>query len=252
MTKYYFIKNGKKQGPFSKEELSRQPISAKTLVWFHPLDDWTLLSDLPELCDIDRMAANEKKEKPINVWAVMIGLSILISIVQFWPSSGNKDASASSKPEYYYTYEYHQISTSAIDSDVDFDMYVEKFYRDALAMEIILVRPKTTIIKLAPLNQVKRLSHFHGVSFGANDDERIEIYIDSISWEKFNKPMRYVLMYHELAHDLLNLKDLDYAELNGEKQLMFPGLSSLFANFTMDEFIESYQKVFTEYKLKNP
>ena len=64
--------------------------------------------------------------------------------------------------------------------------------------------------------------------------------------------MRYVLMYHELAHDVLNLKDLDYAESNGEKQLMFPGASSLFANFTMDEFIESYQKVFTEYKLKNP
>lgn len=250
MTKYYFIKNGKKQGPFSKEELSRQPISAKTLVWFHPLDDWTLLSDLPELCDIDRMAANKKKEKPINIWAVMIGLSILISIVQFWPSSGNKDASASSKPEYYYTYEYHQISTSAIDSDVDFDMYVEKFYRDAFFMGIFPPKPKTTIIKLAPLDEIEGLTHYHGVSYGGDDDTKIEIYINPSTWEKFNKPMRYALMYHELAHDVLNLGHLELAESNTVKQLMAPSVAD--GSFTMDEFIESYKALFTNFKLENP
>ena len=49
--------------------------------------------------------------------------------------------------------------------------------------------------------------------------------------------MRYVLMYHELAHDVLNLRDLDLTGANEEKLLMFPGASSLFASFTMDEFI---------------
>jgi hypothetical protein len=251
MTKYYFIKNGKKQGPFSKEELSRQPISAKTLVWFHPLDDWTLLSDLPELSDIDRMAANEKKEKSINVWAVMIGLSILISIVQFWPSSGSKGSDpkpvANSAPP---SDVYRQISSSAIDSDIDFDMYVEKFYRDTFFMDIYPPKPKTIIIKLAPLDEISGLTHYHGISFGSDDDTKIEIYINPTTWEKFNKPMRYALMYHELAHDVLNLGHLKLAESNAVKQLMAPTVAD--GNFTMDEFIESYKALFTNFKIENP
>ena len=249
MTKYYFIKNDKKQGPFSKEELSRQPISAKTLVWFYPLDDWTLLSDIPELSDIDRMAANEKKEKKsINVWALMIGMSILISIVQFLPTLVEKDASVSSKPEYYYTYEYHQISTNVIDSDVDFDMYVEKFYRDAFFMGIYPPKPRTTIIKLSPLDEIKGLTHYHGISYGGDDDTKIEIYINPSTWEKFNKPMRYGLMYHELAHDVLNLGHFELPESQGIKSLMSPSES----DFTMDEFIDSYKAVFAKYKAENP
>jgi hypothetical protein len=251
MTKYYFIKNGKKQGPFSKEELSRQPISAKTLVWFHPLDDWTLLSDLPELSDIDRMAVNEKKEKSINVWAVMIGLSILISIVQFWPSSGSKGSDpkpvANSAPP---SDVYRQISSSAIDSDIDFDMYVEKFYRDTFFMDIYPPKSKTIIIKLAPLDEISGLTHYHGISFGSDDDTKIEIYINPTTWEKFNKPMRYALMYHELAHDVLNLGHLKLAESNAVKQLMAPTVAD--GSFTMDEFIESYKALFTNFKIENP
>jgi len=251
MTKYYFIKNGKKQGPFSKEELSRQLISTKTLIWFHPLDDWTRLSDIPELSDIDLMAVNKKDKKSINVWALMIGMSILISIVQFWPSSGNKgpyskpDANSAASPDAY-----RQISSSAIDSDIDFDMYVEKFYRDAFFMGIYPPKPKTTIIKLAPLDEIIGLTHYHGIAFGSDDDTKIEIYINPTTWENFNKPMRYALMYHELAHDVLNFGHLKLAESNTEKQLMAPTLAD--GSFTMDEFIESYKAVFTNYKAENP
>ena len=250
MTKYYCIQKGKRQGPFSKEELSRQLISAKTLIWFHPLDDWTRLSDIPELSDVGLMAVDKKEKKSINVWALMIGMSILISIVQFLPTLVDKDTSASSKPEYYYTYNYNQISTSAIDSDVDFDMYVEKFYRDAFFMGIYPPKPKTTIIKLAPLDEIEGLTHYHGVSYGGDDDTKIEIYINPSTWEKFNKPMRYALMYHELAHDVLNLGHLTLAESNTVKQLMTPSVAD--GSFTMDEFIESYKALFTNFKLENP
>ena len=251
MTKYYFIKNGKKQGPFSKEELSRQLISAKTLIWFHPLDDWTRLSDIPELSDIDLMAVNKKDKKSINVWALMIGMSILISIFQFWPSSGNKgpyskpDANSAASPDAY-----RQISSSAIDSDIDFEMYVEKFYRDAFFMGIYPPKPKTTIIKLAPLDEISGLTHYHGISFGSDDDTKIEVYINPTTWEKFNKPMRYALMYHELAHDVLNLGHLKLAESNTVKQLLAPSVAD--GSFTMDEFIESYKALFAEYKFENP
>ena len=254
MTQYYFIKDGKKQGPFSKEELSHQAISPETLIWFHPLDNWTRLSDITELGGLIQSKESRGVKSRLDFFSVIVGIVISIVISALWNSIDRKavDARTPVTTTILAADLQRDIAAIAFDSDVDFDMYVEKFYRDALAMEIILVRPKTTTIKLAPLSEIKRLSHFHGISFGANDDERIEIYIDSISWEKFNKPMRYVLMYHELAHDVLNLRDLDLTGANEEKLLMFPGASSLFASFTMDEFIESYQKVFTEYKLENP
>ena len=59
MSDYYFIQDGIQKGPFSKGELSRQPISFETLIWFHPLDDWTCLSDLS---DIDRTDKNKKRK----------------------------------------------------------------------------------------------------------------------------------------------------------------------------------------------
>jgi hypothetical protein len=252
MTQYYFIKDGNKQGPFSKEELSRQPISSKTLIWFHPLDDWTRLSDLPELSNIDRMTANEKKEKPFNVLTAMIGLFILISIVQFWPSSGSNDSDSKDVANSLSSSDlYRQVSSSSFDSDVDFDIYVEKFYRDARFMGIVPIRPKTTIIRFSPLDETEGLAHLHGVSFGVDNDEKIEIYINPSTWKTFNKPMRYVLMYHELAHDVLNLRDLGQTESNEEKLLMYPALAD-FRSFTMDEFIESYQTLFAEYTLENP
>lgn len=252
MTQYYFIKDGNKRGPFSKEELSRQPISSKTLIWFHPLDDWTFLSDLPELSGIARMTANEKKEKSFNFLIAMIGISILISIVQFWPSSGNNDNDSKDITNSLSSSDlYMQVSSSSFDSDVDFDMYVEKFYRDARFMGIAPIRPKITIIKFSSLDRAEGLTHFHGLSFGANDDEKIEIYINPSTWKTFNKPMRYVLMYHELAHDVLNLSDLDLTGANKEKLLMHPELGD-FASFTMDEFIDSYKNAFAEYKLENP
>lgn len=145
---------------------------------------------------------------------------------------------------------YDKISSSAYDTDVDFGRYVEKFYRDARIMGITPDRPKTMIIKFSPIDRIGGLAHIHGLSFGIDDDERIEIYINPSTWENFNKPMRYVLMYHELAHDVLNLKDLELTESNEGMLLMHPGLSD-FRSFTMDEFINSYKNLFLLYILEN-
>ena len=253
MTQYYFIKDGNKKGPFSKEELSRQAISPETLVWFHPLDNWTRLSDITDLSGLIQSKESRSVKSRLDFFSVMVGISISLVIFLLWNTiertafDERTPVTTTIPPADLH----RDIAASAFDSDVDFDMYVEKFYRDASAMNINLVRPTTTTIKLAPLSKTKGLSHFRGVSFGANDDQRIEIYIDSTTWEKFNKPMRYVLMYHELAHDVLNLRDLDLTGPNEKKLLMYPALAD-YRSFTMDEFIESYQKVFTEYKLENP
>ena len=56
--------------------------------------------------------------------------------------------------------------------------------------------------------------------------------------------MRYILMYHELAHDVLNLDDLE-AESRNEGKLMYLSISS-YEKKTMDDFIESTHALFEE------
>ena len=252
MAQYYFIQDGKKRGPFSKEELSDKPISPKTLVWFHPLKDWIKISDAPELSDVFVDQSILSKKRNFDIFHVHSAMAIFIVAILFWPSEGGNEFDSRHVIENTSESDiYRQISSSAFDSDVDFDIYVEKFYRDARFFGVAPIRPKTTIIKFAPLDKISGLTHIHGVSFGVDNDEKIEIYINPSTWKTFNKPMRYVLMYHELSHDVLNLKDLQMLGLNEDKLLMFPALAD-FRSFTMDEFIESSQRVFMEYALENP
>jgi hypothetical protein len=253
MTQYYFIQDGARQGPFSKEELSNKRILSNTLVWFHPMKDWIQASDVPELADLLFDPISVGKKRNFDIFHVFIGIAMVIVVIQFWPSSMSKKSEVrpSVSPTIQASNIYREVSSQAFDSEVDFEMYVEKFYRDARVFGIYPIRPKETIIKFAPLDKISGLTHIHGVSFGINNDEKIEIYINPSTWKAFNKPMRYVLMYHELAHDVLNLRDLSKTKSNEEKLLMFPELTD-FRSFTMDEFIESYQTVFMEYKSNNP
>jgi len=101
---------------------------------------------------------------------------------------------------------------------------------------------KVQIIKFSKFNQIDDATHLHGLSLGYEDDNKIEIYINEESWDKFSKPNRYFLMYHELAHDVLNLDDLDPTEEN-EGRLMYPNISS-YDRKNMDDFIESYKNEF--------
>jgi len=119
-----------------------------------------------------------------------------------------------------------------------------KFYRDISNYGIYPKRPKTRIIKFANFENIDDATHIHGISYRKNDDDLIEIYINPNTWKKFNKPMRYFIMYHELTHDILNLNDLKYLPEN-EGKLMYPELEN-YNEKTMDDFIE----VHTNY-LKN-
>lgn len=44
-----------------------------------------------------------------------------------------------------------------------------------------------------------------GLSYGINNDYKIELKIDPVKWENSSIPKRWYLMYHELGHDVLNL-----------------------------------------------
>lgn len=143
---------------------------------------------------------------------------------------------------------YQEIKSSAYEADEDFNFYVEKFYRDIAVFGIFPKRPTTSIIKFAKFDHITDATHIHGISSGINDDDRIEIYINPSTWDEFKKPLRYYLIYHELAHDVLNLDDLANSPEN-EGKLMFPVITS-YESKTMDEFIESSHVLFEEVSAK--
>ena len=137
------------------------------------------------------------------------------------------------------------VASSYDDPETDFQIYVDKFYRDLEFFGIFPKKPSSTIIRYAKLDQLDNTTHIHAMSYGYDNDSIIEIYINPSTWNKFSKPMRYYLMYHELSHDVLNLDDLEPSYENQES-LMFPNINS-FESLTMDDFIERSHAIFETY-----
>ena len=166
-----------------------------------------------------------KKTKPIK-W--LVGTALVVAAVFVITSWGSINFDQKL---------YKEVSANAFGSGEEFDMYVEKFYRDLAFYGVFPQRPKSQTIRFSTLDEIKHATHYHGVSYGYDDDSSIEIYINPSTWESFDKPMRYFLMYHELAHDVLNIDDLSNSASNSG-DLMYPELSS-YENKTMDDFIEA-------------
>jgi len=255
MSKYFLTDGKDKFGPFSKKELSNQNISRETKVWCYGMEKWTELSQVSDLRDLISSIPPElnlkketssippliqkKKVSSIGLkennrkWLIAILAISLISVFAYSLIQNQSDVN-----------QYNVIVANSYESDEDFDMYVKKFYRDLNFYGVFPKIPKEQIIKFSKLDQLDNTTHIHGLSFGIDDDDRIEIYINPSSWRKFNKPMRYYLMYHELTHDVLNLDDLDEQSSN-EGKLMYPAISS-YEKKNMDNFIESVKNVFEE------
>jgi hypothetical protein len=262
MRKYFYTDGVNKFGPFSKDELKSQKIRRNTKVWYYGLEKWIDISEIGELVDIistippelkplnsqseRKIQKPEQKSKKIPIlihpkpnkskpirWIIGIAVLVVTSFVIIKLVQKQSEANL-----------YNEIVANSYDGDVDFDIYVEKFYRDLEFYGIFPKKPKTTIIKFSRLDQLDNTTHIHGLSLGHNDDSRIEIYINPSSWQQFTKPMRYFLMYHELAHDVLNLDDLDNKPIN-EGKLMYPEISS-YEKKNMDDFIESFHAFFEE------
>ena len=58
-----------------------------------------------------------------------------------------------------------------------------------------------------------------------------------------------VVLYHELGHDVLNLKDLEKNENNIGK-IMYPNMD-INQRLTMDDFIKNSKELFKEIKVKS-
>ncbi|WP_296686202.1 DUF4339 domain-containing protein [Flavobacterium sp.] len=262
MRKYFYTDGVTKFGPFSKEELKEQQISRSTKIWYFGIENWTelsLISDLDDLTSVippdlskptpllnNNIKSNKFDFKKsisslvINLkthqkkkWLVGISVSIILSLIilgMFRKQSEEKL--------------YEDIAANSYLTDEKFEIYIDKFYRDLEFYGIYPKKPSTIIIKFSKLDQLDNTTHIHAISFGRNDDDRIEIYINPSSWKQFTKSMRYYLMYHELSHDILNVDDLDRKTSN-EGRLMYPEISS-YERKNMDDFIESYHTLFEE------
>lgn len=50
--KYFIITNNESKGPFKLDELKTFPITSKTLIWYHGLEEWTEAENIPELKEL--------------------------------------------------------------------------------------------------------------------------------------------------------------------------------------------------------
>jgi len=265
MKKYFYTNGVDKLGPFSFEKLKEENLSRETKVWYYGLENWTSISELEEFNSISKsippqlnfekkqeIQEHHKTENAVKnniifkkpqkdklnlrrIFTIIVSLIVLLTVYFFY----NRQ-----KDNRFYL----EISSTAYETDFDFNFYVDKFYRDLEVYGIFPKKPKKTIIMFAKLDQLDNATHIHGISYGMNDDDKIEIYINPSTWNKFNKPMRYYLMYHELAHDILNVDDLKDISMN-KGELMFPAIAA-YESKTMDDFIESSHALFEEISAK--
>jgi hypothetical protein len=66
MKYFFYIKNGEKIGPFTKQALQAENIERNTLVWFPKLKDWTELSRVEELGDLVKAISPTIKTTPYS------------------------------------------------------------------------------------------------------------------------------------------------------------------------------------------
>ena len=258
MRKYFYIENSQVKGPVSKDELELMDLPSDTLIWYYGLDGWTSIKDTGDFKKgqiVPPPLPTEKKigvERPIRkkrtlhiskktILRTLVALAAIVFVTLCILTPSREERL------------HRKIAESAYDDpEVDFDFYVDKYYRDLEYFGIIPVRPESMIIKFADLDKMVDTKETEGICYGINQDDKIEIYINPSSWEKFTKPMKYWLMYHELTHDILNVDDLPDTEENKGK-LMYPYISKYFTMdtgtvMTMDYFIEHFHSFIDEYR----
>lgn len=243
IVKYYYV-NSKKQsvGPFSYHEFLSLQLDSSTLIWFTGQKEWRPLKEFDFLLPASGASENKIKKpsarssihspkitkKIIYVSiACVLGVLLLIFFATTISSSTQK----------------RHIAENAYDSE-ELYPYLETFYRDIEYFGINKKKSRSVCIKMAPMQYFEDTKDYYGVSYGYNDDDVIEIYINEDGWRNLNRAQKYALMYHELSHDILNVDDLPDTPENYDK-LMGPVMSR-FDNLTMDQFIDMSHELFLE------
>ena len=217
---YYKDSNGQTQGAFSEKELKRLKLSPTSLIWCKGLTEWIEYSQL--------FQTSAKKKKSFLPW-IITAIFLIVGII-IWGV--------------YATSIHSRLMKNSYESE-EFDMYLDKYYRDIESFGISIVKPRNTSIRFASMQYFKDTKDYYGLCYGYDDDSVIEIYINEDAWAKLTRAQKYLIMYHELSHDLLNVDDLPNTYENQDK-LMCPAFNR-FEKLTMDDFIETTHTFFEEY-----
>lgn len=217
---YYKDASGQTQGAYSLEELKRLKLGQHTLVWYRGLSDWAELSSI-----LSPSTPNHYK------W-ILLGF---LSVIAFGGISA-----------LIYGMSIQNCLTRDSRASDEFNMYVEKYYRDLEYFGISVVKPSKTSVRFAPMQYFEDTKDIYGLSCGYNNDDIIEIYINEDRWKKLTRAQKYLIMYHELSHDILNVNDLPDLSIN-ENKLMCP-VFDRYKGLSMDDFIEISHDFFIEYQ----
>lgn len=217
---YYKDSNGQTQGAFTKKELKQLELSSSTLIWHKGLTEWVEFNQL--------FPSNYKKKKSFVPW-IVIGMLVLICIAL----------------GIAYARSTHRVLRENSYASEEFDIYLKKYYRDIETFGISVVKPRSTSICFAPMQYFEDTKDYYGLCYGYENDDIIEIYINEDAWKSLTRAQKYLIMYHELSHDILNVDDLPNTYENQDK-LMCPAFNK-FDQLTMDDFIERTHIFFEEY-----
>ena len=233
MKEFYYQRNGRSEGPYSYNEIVNKKLTKGTYIWYDGLDSWVPIESVSFFAKYYKI--NQES------WWRVVGKTIALTVIVLL--LGSVLISQYILSDLRAKNELAQNDTSA-----EFNMYLEKFYRDLKVYGIRPVIPNQVIIKFANLDKYKGTAYYNGISYGYKDDTKIEIHINPTFWEGATKAQRYWLMYHELCHDLLNLDHVpDVLENRGK--LMYPHMDCLRITH-MDDFIEAYQETFREFSIR--
>lgn len=106
----------------------------------------------------------------------------------------------------------NHLRYNSIECKVCTDTYVDDFYADMNSHKLNTGTPRDRIVvRFSDFNTIpdEAAREFAGLAAGYRDDSRVEIYLDLDAWAQATRVEKYQLIYHELAHDLL---DSDHVE----------------------------------------
>ena len=79
--KYYYLEGVEKKGPFEKEELMLKKLNSSTLIFCEGMENWTQLTQMPELNKIENLSVeiDSKKPKKIKINGIFFLILSLIA-----------------------------------------------------------------------------------------------------------------------------------------------------------------------------
>lgn len=239
MKDFYYQWNGENNGPYSFNEIVDKKLPKGTYVWYDGLDSWIPIENVP-LFRESYKSGKWRLWKAIGTSIALCAGAVLFGFM-FVANLEVETRMAELELE-------NKIAKIAYDDpSVDFQMYLDQFYKDLKYYNYTPKQPDNIIIKFAELNKIPETRSLAGISLGCNKDYCIEIYIDPAVWLIANDAQRYWIMYHELAHDILNLDHVDKTQDN-VGQLMYPEIPE---NYNMDDFKKAYHEAFSQFTIQH-